>query len=193
MWLMKLFFEAEGQGWSERYWLTDASATAAKARAGTIIPARMAALPEAVSLIWAMVSDTNVSRDSYQVMPEDETGRVGSLVGATYVMQRPQDTLLYRYETAAGKWALRHFHGIPDKNIVEGVFVTTLAGDAFVTAIANLIGIVQTNTVLRRVTAVGPPVTEVAEPFTSVGFLRVSSHKVGRPFDQRPGRRRAGA
>lgn len=163
---------------------------------------------------------------AYQAIHELETGVVGttsgkdgtsvfagSIVGISYpgnpdmTINNPGVGLLFRAETATGKWVNRLFRGVPDNFINNNAqqlslggaqpirpgqpgFVAegALVGSSALSNILSFTGILMEYTQYIRRTSMGPPRVYTTADFNQILFRKVAQRDTGRPFGSSRGR-----
>lgn len=195
-----LFINGGEFGLSEKYFLPQVAYADAQTNFLNLCKWRGNLLGDDFKLVWARVSYPDSERDSKAVLgapigPLDPTAsdREDSGFG---VVNKTQDALLFRFETAEGKWATRRIAGIPDVDVTDDAIVGSLtlvstaavtiptaigAGVTFLTQLANFVAYVRANTihpVLRKGTAG----TYDLFAWDRVVYRRTAIKKAGRPF-----------
>lgn len=178
-----------GQGWSEVYYLSGNTVSAAKAALLAIVDARHNMLHADLACVYANVVQIGVKRKSFYVRPTEVKGQ---LTDATMKVNRLQDCLWLRQETAAGDSANRYIHGVPDKCCIEGDYLADTGAGSYDGLVTALKAVLLTNTgyLKRDVTAGVTSFSIIA--YTSIEIRGLTGHKVGKPFDQQRGRRSVG-
>jgi len=185
--LFKMFLSGTIQGWSESYYLKGTTKTAALAQAATLVTARKAMLHESITLDYAMVSDIGVNRDSYIAISSPQEG--DSTV-TTWSPNRLQDAILLRQQTATGKVSNRYIHGVPDGVIINQRYDPTALAGAWDTVLNAYITALKDNTAYLSKTGPSGSETFTLSDWDQVVQRGATEHKVGRPFELHPGRRR---
>lgn len=168
-------------GWSETHYINAASIGAAQVALGSVMTSRMSILNNKYSLVYARLSDMSIKGDGYvttSIMP-----MVGTHVPVTPDGGQPGSCIVIRYTDGAGHRVMRHLHGIPEENILDGIVILTTP---FATALSAHFSTLISNTFFRRKKAIAPFVEFV--PISGISTRYATVKKVGRPFGLLRGR-----
>jgi hypothetical protein len=182
------YFEFDGSGWSETYFLVGGDQAAAVANMEAIWLKRKTISPALVTLTGAKVSVTGKPRDSFVI--QDLAGSHG-----TFVQEAPGNVvptwvaLLFRMNVASGPPGSKFIRGLPPECIAGMQFVPT---PAMVTALGDYATALAANARVRQVDRTAVPATTSYVAVTSGSQVRLTERRVGRPFGQPVGRRRPG-
>jgi hypothetical protein len=176
---------AAAQGWSESYYLKGTTLAAAKVNLNALVTARLPMLHSSIDIDYANVSQLGVNRDSYIVINGPQAGTDTITADAP---NRLSDAILLRQESLGGRICNRYMHGVPDNAVLNNSYVATgnAAWDALLTAYITAL---KANSGFLKKVNPADPTTWLIEDWGQVVSRGLTSHKVGRPFDLRPGRR----
>jgi hypothetical protein len=184
---LKMDFAGQGQGWSEVFTMKSTVLTDAKTDAASLITGRLAMLSADIELVYANLTKLGIKRKSYAMVNDITPGVLASPAADANDVA---DCLLLRQETAAGDHANRFLHAPPDPSIVSGAyFPTGLAG--YDTALAAFRASILSKTSYLLKPNKTDPTTWSLVAWTSTVIRGKTRHKVGRPFDERAGKRRS--
>lgn len=180
----QMYFDADGQGWSEGSYLINNALSGAKTDMQSLITGRAAMLASAYNIIYARVSSLSVLRDAYII----GSGPVaGALTGG--LVNRVADCFLIRgqHPSPPGGHNNLFLHGVPDAAIVDGTYDPT--GDAaYNTALLAYLVLLQNLTGFAAKHSKQGQVTTITG-YDSVALRQITSRKVGLPFGIQRGRR----
>lgn len=193
-------------GWQETYNFAETTYNAALARAERLAKLRTAWMGAGVKLIFARVIKAGGERDA-AIVPLDYPLVQHAVVAnnTTFKHLEPNDAftaLMFRLQTASGKWVNRFIRGIGDNYVLD--FEVDSTSNTF-TPLALPPDQVNPDTsqspsnLLRgflsylrdftvRAHKLGPASWEL-ENFNGIAFRRVGKHDTGRPFGMFRGRR----
>jgi len=166
-------------GWSEKYYYDAADFPAALAEVNVLTPLRAACLSNLFTIDFVRISKTDVDGDSI-IVEADSPG-----LTTNPPVFEPSACLLIRIEAGSERRGRRFLHGVPvavfmaNGDYDEGAFESTDT-EAY---IAHIIGL---NYLLRTGVNPGPPVYRI---ITNGFGQRLTTHRIGRPFGLRRGRR----
>jgi hypothetical protein len=181
----QMYFDADGQGWSEGYYLLNNSLAGAKTDMATLIAGRQAFIYLGYAINYARVSDLSVLRDAYII----GSGAVPGLL-TTGKVNRVADCMLVRGQHPSPPGGHNNFfwHGVPDESIVDGSYFPT--GNApYDTALAAYLVLVKSLCGWATKKKRQGQITTITG-YDSVALRNITSRKVGRPFGMEVGRRR---
>jgi hypothetical protein len=181
----QMFFDADGQGWSEGLYLLASDVPTAITAMGTIITGRLAFLGTTYNMVYARVSSLELQRDSYLVPGVPAPGVV-----ASGTVNRVADCFLVRgqHPSPPGGHSNLYFHGVPDASIVNGSYFPS-GNAAYDSGIAAYLVTLQSLTGWAPKHRLQSKVTSITA-WLSLQLRDITSRKVGRPFGQSVGRRR---
>lgn len=182
----KLDFAGQGQGWSEVFTMNANTVSAAKTAAADLIAKRLACLSADIELVYANLTQLGVKRKAFALVTSIQ---VGVLASPANDANDVADCILLRQETADGDHANRFLHAPPDDAIVSGIY-TTGAVAAYDTALTAMRASIIADTGYLRKVNKDDPATWSVVSWTSTAIRGKTRHKVGRPFDERAGKRR---
>lgn len=176
---------AASQGWSESYYLKANTLAGAKTNLNALVTARQPMLHSSIDIDYANVSQLGVTRDSYIVINGPLSG---SDTVAADAPNRLNDAILLRQESQSGRICNRYIHGVPDNAVVNNAYVASgnATWDGLLT---DYITALKANAGFLKKVDPNDPTTWTVEDWGQVVSRGLTSHKVGRPFDLRPGRR----
>lgn len=187
-------------GLSEKYFLPQVAYADAQANMLKLCQWRGNLLADDFKIVWSRVSYPDSERESKAVLsgsigPLDPTATARDAAGFGTV-NKTQDALLFRFETAEGKFAARRLAAIPDIDVEDDAIVGALtlvsspastiptaiaSGVTFLTQLANFVAYVKANT-LHPVLRKGTAGTFDLFAWDRVVYRRTTIKKAGRPF-----------
>lgn len=181
-----IYYSGTPQGFSEAYYLKGTTKDAAVLNLQALVTKRKAMLHESIEIVFSNVSQLGVKRDSFITQNDVQAG--DSTI-TTWQPNRLSDAILLRQETATGKVSNRYVHGVPDGVIVAGLYDAAALTGAWDTTLDDYITKVLSETAYLNKVDKTDPTTWVLVDWAKVVKRGATSHKVGRPFDLRRGRR----
>lgn len=183
--LCKVFWRWADSGWSEVYPISATDYTTCDGTFKAIISDRAAILAPDVTLLAAVISDTDIKGDSFL---STTTTTVGTWAGADTTSFNPNWALRTLWNAGALKRGSRFIHALPNAQVsAVGAFAPT---GPFTTAIAAwetaMLGGVSMATRIKGATT-APFYTFTG--LTAVANKNMEERKVGRPFGLPRGRR----
>lgn len=181
---LQIYFDADGQGFSEGYYMRATDQPTAKTDAATIIAARRAMFYLGYAIVYARISDLQIERDAYPIGNGDQ---LGLLTGGK--VNKVSDCMLIRgqHPSPPGGHNNMFWHLVPDASIVDNAYFPT--GDAaYDTALAAYIVVLQSLTgwtPKKKKQSQKPAV----QAYDSIIIRKITSRKVGLPFGMERGRR----
>lgn len=185
IYLGKIQYSGVPQGFSESYYLTGSTLSAAKTALSNLVTARKGMISNTLDIEYANVSQLGVKRDSFIVINGPQAG---SDTVTANVPNRLSDALLIRQESQAGRICNRYLHGVPDPAVINGSYLVGGVA-AFDTALAAYLTALQTNSGFLKKVNPADQSTWIVETWGTITNRGLTSHKVGRPFDLQRGRR----
>ncbi len=180
----QMFFDGDGQGTSEGYFLNAQGLTQAKTDAALLVTGRLAMIYLGYTLVYARVSDLQVLRDAY---PIGNGARAGAMTSGK--VNRVADCMLARGQHPSPPGGHNNFfwHFVPDDSIVDGSYFPT-GNAAYDTALAAWL------VTVKSLCGWAPTKKKQSQKvlitaYDSVTIRDITSRKVGRPFGQQVGRR----
>lgn len=183
---LTFFFKAGEGGWSENYFCSAASGTAAATLFNSLRDMRLPLLSPDVSLVGGRISDVNVKGDSYPTTTAFPTpGTYPTPAGATSAVG--QNCIRVLFNAGPLIRANRFFHGIPADQYAATKYTPTVAFkdalDSFTTFIGTGFG-----AKTKIPGAVAPPFYTLTS-YSGWGDEGGDFKKIGRPFGAPVGRR----
>lgn len=207
---LKIWINGPDYGWSEEYNLKTTNYTDSEAAALTLIKARARLLAANLSVANATITDKATKGDSLLVNGFDTGGIIldaETTFATDSLMNDPEVSLLYRFDTGGGHYINRHIRGLRDAWVADNALTVTVTGayaiggpyltyatggalDTSADVIANFISR------LRDMTYLVTPSKDPLSPFTQTAFSyyqfrRISSRNVGKRFGNSKGRQPA--
>lgn len=184
---LTLFYKTtESEGWSEKYFVTASTITAAQSELDTLIPLALAFRTVDVEMIYARVSDVAIRGDSLTSLltfPEPGTYTPGA--GAHDL--EANTALLVEFFASSVKKNHMFVRGLTT-DAVQGRTYNPAPG--FASAITSWLTHVTTAPYeLQNIITHGPPPTYSYTPVVSGAILGATARKPGRPFGLLRGRR----
>lgn len=200
-----VYFNSNGQGWSEKYHFANSTRDTAKSKLNEIVRRRLFLTPPDVEVVYARVSLYDTPRDSKAVVGNVGPGLANTTAyGANLTSVDYHETALrVRLETANGQFAIREFSGLPDTEVESDLLVSAIAplhtGDiapipapgasvSYAEEWASFLEYLMENTSYVKADAV-PGGTYTPDVWTDAIVLAITSRRRGRPFGMRAGRR----
>ncbi len=200
-----LFINGGSQGWSEKYWLPDLNYPSAVTNFGMLCQWRASLLPDGFEMVWARVSFPDTKRDAMAAITQPlfpltyPPPTIPSTAGFGPV-NKTEDGLLFRFQTAGGRWSNRIIRGIPDSDITDDLIVGGLAipGAPPLTVpalgtntwpfyLANFVSYLVLHTVSPIRLQVKPPIYD-SVAWQSALYRRTAMRRTGGPFMRTKGR-----
>lgn len=200
-----LFINGGPMGFSEKYHLSTVDLSSSIPVFKKLAQWRATILPRGFEIVWARVAFADTLRLSKAAIdaplqPHDDGTPAADAAGYG-VVNKIQDGLVFRYETAAGQHVSRTFRAIVDQKIEDdelvGAIDTVTAAPAvipagvtadYLTNFGDFLNYTITNTVHSKKLSSNPNSFELTA-WEKVIFRRTGTRDTGRPFGMPAGRR----
>ena len=170
-------------GWAETLYYSGSDLGAASDYMVTYWPLRLAIAPSIVSVVGGRASVIGQRRTSKLLqVPTDNTGTYNS----EDITTEPWSALQYKLSFNFSITVTRFWHGIPQSQVTDGKY-TPVTG--YKTAVTALLNSLKANTMIYAKDPTDPTLPKNFYTPTDGVPGKLTSHRVGRPFDLLVGRR----
>jgi len=198
-----LHINYKDKGWAEKYYLPHTEYTPAKIAFSNVCNWRAALLTKNATIVWARVSFVGQPNEAKAAIsaPIPALKQFGQ-PGISNLLNDPNSSVHFRYETSNGLYSNRLWRGLPDDWITDFLADPLSLGTTLPLVLPVLsdqtpdldltrgfLKVVYDNTVYARKIA-GPAPTFQVEPWDAVIYRGTSSRQTGVPFGMSRGRAR---
>lgn len=184
-WIGNVFFEHfTGQGFSEVYYLTATTDTAAVTAIAQIATLRLAMMPDKNRALFWRISNGKIRGDT---LVRTATGGVDGTYGITTTETMPSNvSLKTRVQCEDRRWSMRYFHCLPEDCVTDGIWTPTTAMNTAFSALRTFLMENCTGVFAPRE---GEPVdVAIIKAIIDLIPLSVNTRRTGRPFGLPRGR-----